>query len=228
MQRHFRDFRYAGKALRSRKEADQTCCTSKKPQTPNTPPKNPPVSNPPPPAKPPTNPVTAPKSQTSSAAPIGTRGAACMYCNEGKKKTPTTKPKNLALDEKYGAMFERATTPTKPGQQLPAANQPVCIMPPASDRTGKRSISEVARDLIFPRALSEKEVAVELGLKKIGWTCSVGKYAPAGDAKDIADITKYWTFMDPADPDKCTVEVGRTAQLDISDKDKYESKALRI
>lgn len=199
----------------------------KKPQTPNTPPKNPPVSNPPPPAKPPTNPVTAPKSQTSSAAPVGTPGAACMYCNEGKKKTPTTKPKNLALNEKYGAMFERATTPTKPGQ-LPAAKQPVCIMPPAADRTGKRSISEVARSLIFPRALSEKKVKVELGRKQIEWTCYVGNYAPAGDAKDIADITKYWTFVDPATPDKCTVEVGRGTEIGTFVDDKYESKALQI
>lgn len=175
----------------------------KKPQTPNTAPKNPP-------------------------APVGTPGAACMYCNEGKKKTPTTKPKNLALNEKYGAMFERATTPAKPGQQLPAAKQPVCIMPPAADRTGKRSISEVARSLIFPRALSEKKVSVELGRNRIGWDCYVGNYAPAGEAKDIADITKYWTFVDPATPDKCTVEVGRGTEIGTFVKDKYESKALRI
>ena len=207
----------------------------KKPQTPNTPPKKPPVSNPLPPAKPPTKPAVPPKQpQTPNTppknppVPIGTPGAACMYCNEGKKKTPTTKPKNLALDEKYGAMFERATTPTKPGQQLPAAKQPVCIKPPASDRTGKRSISEVARDLIFPRALSEKKVSVELGKKKIEWTCYVGNYAPTGDARDIADITKYWTFKDPADPNKCTVEVDRMTDIHTSDDDKYESKSLRI
>jgi hypothetical protein len=153
-----------------------------------------------------------------------------MYCNEGKKKTPMTKPKNLACDDKYGAMFERATKPTKPGQQFFAIQQPVCIKPPASDRTGKRSISEVARNLIFPRALIEKDSKIDivLGNAKTKWICSVGKYAPTADAKDIAEITKYWTFKDPADPDKCTVEVGRVAQIDVSDNDKYESKALRI
>ena len=200
----------------------------KKPQTPNTAPKNPPVSNPPPPAVPPKKPQTPNTPPKNPPAPVGTPGAACMYCNEGKKKTPTTKPKNLALNEKYGAMFERATTPAKPGQQLPAAKQPVCIMPPAADRTGKRSISEVARSLIFPRALSEKKVSVELGRNRIGWDCYVGNYAPAGEAKDIADITKYWTFVDPATPDKCTVEVGRGTEIGTFVKDKYESKALRI
>jgi hypothetical protein len=145
----------------------------KKPTLLKTPPKNPPVSNPSPPAKPPTN----PKSKASLAGPIGTRGAACMYCYEGKKKTPKTKPKHLARHDKYGAMFERAARPTKPGQQWPATQQPVCIKPPASDRTGKRSISGVARDLIFSRALIEKDSKVETVLGSAGTECicSVGK-----------------------------------------------------
>lgn len=153
-----------------------------------------------------------------------------MHCNEGKKKNSTTKPKNLARDDKYGAMSERATRPIKPGQQRPATQPPVCIKPPASDRTGKRSVSEAARDLIFPRALIEKDSKVEtmLGNARTMWICSIGKYAPTADAKKIAEITKYWTFQDPADPDECTVEVGRVAQIDISANPKYEIKALRI
>jgi hypothetical protein len=176
--------------------------------------------------KAPTNPVTAIESKNSSAAPIGTRGAACMYCNEGKEKTPTTKPKNLARDDKYGAMSERATNPTNPGQHFLATQQPVCIEPPASDRPERKSISEVARDLIFPRDLIDKgsKVGIVLDKDEQKWTCYVGKYAPAGDAKNIAEITKYWTFKDPADPDKCTVEVGQVAQKDVSDNDIYESK----
>jgi hypothetical protein len=63
-----------------------------------------------------------------------------------------------------------------------------------------------------------------LGKDEHKWTCYVGKYAPAGDAKNIAEIKKYWTFKDPADPDKCTVAVGQVAQKDVSINDIYESK----
>jgi hypothetical protein len=50
-----------------------------------------------------------------------------MYCNEGKEKTPTTQPKNLARDDKYGAMFERATNPSNPGQHFLAPHNPYAL-----------------------------------------------------------------------------------------------------
>jgi hypothetical protein len=65
----------------------------------------------------------------------------------------------------------------------------------------------------LPRALKERKTNVDeiVGNAETTWEYYVGGYAPAANARNIAEVTKQWTFQDPADPDKCTVEVGRVA-----------------
>ncbi|KAI1843073.1 hypothetical protein JX266_010762 [Neoarthrinium moseri] len=149
-------------------------------------------------------PQTTTSSTTSSSTSSSTTGAACAYCGEFNKKA--------ARDDKYQVMYARAGQPN---------NDPVCVKPPAEDVPSKRSLSDVTGEQLFSRslllherALTEKNSKVDTTLGKANqykWTCSVGKYAPSSEAAKIADITKYWTFKDPQNTKKCSVEVEKVS-----------------